>query len=285
MSWRMINPDLVQISPNNSGAMPPGVSCVVIHATRSGVSMNPTEFEGTLNYMSTPGTTSSHWVISREGVKARVVYDDLMAWHAGQLNDNAWGIELEQGVESDGFTQAQMDALVQVCKGYMEDYGVPAHHSHVFAFPGFVGHEETAQGMEWGKTDPGSLFDWDWFIAALGGEEEPAMIIKNVSSPWFDEPENQVIPPNETRGCNAREDFGLDASAKSIEVEVYLQMGSPSIRVCHGGPDSEHAFIIPITGAYFKGRVWLDDTGWFQLQAFDGEARIKEVHMCGYYNV
>ena len=284
MSWRMIEPDLFQLSPNtNPWPMPKSARTVIIHATRSGQSMNPSEFEGTLNYMSTPGTTSSHWVISRDGVRARVVFDDQEAWHASEDNDNAWGIELEQGAEEDGFTPAQMDALVSVCQGYMQDFGVEAVHCTDSLGPGFIGHEETAQGQSYGKSDPGYLFDWDWFIAALSGEGEPAMIIKNISSPWFDDPDNQVIPPNETRGCNAREDFGLDETAKSVEVEVYLQMGSPSIRVVHGGPDAEHAFIIPITGAYFKGRVWLDDSGWFQLQAFDGEARIREVHMTGYY--
>src|SRR5689334_7799000 len=99
----MIAPDLTRLSPNvNAAPMPAGTRCVIIHATRSGVSMNPTEFDGTLNYMATPGTTSSHWVIARDGRKARVVPDNRQAWHAGSDNDNAWGIELEQGVEADG---------------------------------------------------------------------------------------------------------------------------------------------------------------------------------------
>ncbi len=140
---------------------------VIIHATRSGHSMNPTEFIGTLNYMATPGTVSSHWVIARNGTKARVVADNRQAWHAQEDNYNAWGIELEQGIEADGFTQEQIAALVLVCRGYIEDFGVAAVHCATSTEPGFIGHQETVQGKRNGKSDPGHLFDWTAFIAAL----------------------------------------------------------------------------------------------------------------------
>lgn len=164
----MISPDLVHLSPNtNPYPMNPGTRTVVIHCTRSGTPMNPSEFQGTLNYMSTPGTTSSHWVVSRGGTTARVVHDSQQAWHAGSDNDNSWGIEIEQGVEDDGFTQPQLDALVAVCQGYVADFGVAPVHVLSSGLPGFVGHEETAQGQSYGKSDPGHLFPWDGFIAAL----------------------------------------------------------------------------------------------------------------------
>jgi len=170
----MIDPDFYSYSPNTGGPMP-RVWTLIIHCTRSGVPMNPTEFEGTLNYMSQRGTTSSHWVIARDGIKARVVGDNLQAWHAGEDNDNAWGIELEQGVESDGFTLEQIAALVDVCRCYCNDFGVPPVHVHSSAEAGFVGHEETVQGKSWGKTDPGDLFPWDDFIAQLQ-PQSPAYI-------------------------------------------------------------------------------------------------------------
>ncbi len=164
----MIQPDIFRLSPNvNPQFMPSTAHTVIIHATRSGTSMNPTEFTGTLNYMSQIGTVSSHWVISRNGVKARVVMDNRQAWHAQEDNDNAWGIELEQGIEMDGFTDAQMTALVAVCRGYRDDFNVPAVHSTNSTIGGFVGHQETAQGIRNGKSDPGRLFPWGYFIGAL----------------------------------------------------------------------------------------------------------------------
>jgi N-acetyl-anhydromuramyl-L-alanine amidase AmpD len=126
--------------------------------------MNPDELEGTLNWFANPlSQVSSHWVIGREGQKVRVVADDCMAWHAGEHNATHWGIELEQGVESDGFTQPQLDALTLVIQCYMQDYGIDAVHD----FLGLVGHEETPQGEAIGKTDPGDYFPWDSFVAGL----------------------------------------------------------------------------------------------------------------------
>ena len=162
--------DLTRPSPNYNSAKPAG-GRVIIHATRSGVSNNPSEFAGTLNYMATVGTTSSHFVIGRvDGQIARVVADTLQAWHAQEDNALAWGIELCQGVESDGFTAVQMDQLVEVAKHYVA-LGVPPVHVDGTDKLGFVGHQETVQGRRNGKSDPGSKFPWADFIRRIS---EPA---------------------------------------------------------------------------------------------------------------
>jgi N-acetylmuramoyl-L-alanine amidase len=164
----VIAPDRTSTSPHSNAFRPSGIG-VVIHATRSGTSMNPTELEGTLNWFKNPGArVSSHWVIGRNGEKVRVIPDDRQAWHAGEHNATHWGIEVEQGIESDGFTPEQMHALVEVCKGYVE-MGVPAVH----AFSGFIGHQETPQGKAAGKSDPGGLFKWDVFINNLRADVTP----------------------------------------------------------------------------------------------------------------
>lgn len=278
----MIEPDETRLSPNIN-PYPVRGQTVFIHCTRSDQPFNFQEYEGTLNYMSEPGTTSSHWVVGRLGQKARVVPDDVQAWHASYMNEYAWGIEVCQSTEEGPFPQVQLAALVEICKGYMADFGVPPVRVMDEDTPGFIGHEDSAQGKSYGKTDPGPLFPWDWFIAALTSEDE-AMRIKNVTSPWYEDPQNQRIPAGETRGVNAREDFGLAPDVVSIEVEVYLQLGSPSVRVAHGGVEMEHAFIVPITSNYFKGRVYLDEGGWFSLQAFDAEVLLKEIHLTGTYD-
>lgn len=162
--------DITRLSPNFNNASVIGRT-VIIHSTRSGKPNNPTEFEGTLNYISTPGTTSYHWVISREGVKARTVPDNLQAWHAAEDNPRTWSIGLAQGSEEDGFTEAQMNALVDVCRYYMTTRNVPAFHAALSTQAGFVGHEETQQGKRYGKTDPGKHFDWDWLMKQLQAPE------------------------------------------------------------------------------------------------------------------
>ena len=159
----MIAPDWISTSPFFNDA-PPAAFGVIIHATRGGRSLNPSELEGTLNWFINPvAEVSSHWVVGRQGHKVRVISDNRQAWHAGEHNETHWGIELEQGVESDGFTPEQIAACIDICRGYVQDFGVPPVH----AFNGFVGHQETPQGMRRGKSDPGALFPWAEFIDAL----------------------------------------------------------------------------------------------------------------------
>lgn len=163
----MIKPDKTSFSPHSNPFRPAGTG-VVIHATRSGKPGFAMELAATLNWFANPDSqVSSHWVIGRQGEKVRVIADTAQAWHAGEHNATHFGIELEQGVESDGFTDAQIDALVEVCRGYVEDFGIAPVHSPSTLMSGFIGHQETVQGKRAGKTDPGKLFPWDRFIALL----------------------------------------------------------------------------------------------------------------------
>lgn len=208
----MIAPDLVRLSPNiNDAPMPGTTRTVLIHCTRSGTPMNPTEFIGTLNYMSRPGTTSSHWVVSRDGEKARVVNDNKQAWHAGTDNDNAWGIEIEQAAEQDGFTDVQLAAVVDICKGYRDDFNVPPRHATNSTEGGFIGHQETAQGKSFGKSDPGRHFPWQWFIDQL----QPApLVIAGVGIHYTDGTDAEIW--NESTGKTA-DGIGVRYSDGSIE--------------------------------------------------------------------
>lgn len=163
----MIAPDKTSNSPHFNSGRPSGVG-VVIHSTRSGKPNYAFELVACMNWFANPASqVSSHWIIGRQGEKVRVIQDHLQAWHAGAHNATHWGIELEQGVESDGFTDAQIDALVEVCKGYVSDFGVSPVHSPSTTISGFIGHQETTQGKGAGKTDPGNLFPWERFIAGL----------------------------------------------------------------------------------------------------------------------
>lgn len=80
-----------------------------------------------------------------------------------------YGLELEQGVEADGFTLRQIEALVAVCKGYVKDFGVAPVHTLSSSASGFIGHQETAQGRRVGKSDPGAGFPWEGCISAVAG--------------------------------------------------------------------------------------------------------------------
>ena len=159
--------DVVRLSPNHSPGQPSGKK-VVVHATRSGVSMNPREFEGTLNYFARSSSqVSAHGLVGRDGRIARIVPDSQRAWHAGIHNPDMWGWELEQGVESDGFTIKQMESFAVVARHYVVEFGVEPQHITDINESGFIGHQETPQGISVGKSDPGSGFMWQAFIDSL----------------------------------------------------------------------------------------------------------------------
>jgi hypothetical protein len=80
----------------------------------------------------------------------------------------------------------QLAAVVDICKGYRDDFGVPAYHSVTSTEGGFIGHQETAQGKSFGKTDPGHLFPWVWFIGALTPIPAPARAIAGVGIHYAD---------------------------------------------------------------------------------------------------
>ena len=223
-----------RMSPNFRPGTPNG-KIVIVHATRSDVEpLFPKEFDATLNTFANAPGPSSHWVVARDGRTARCVLDTNCAQHAIEHNVQAWGIELEQAKEDDGFTDVQIASLVAICKGYVEDFGVaPAHTSSMNA-SGFIGHEETPQGIRAGKTDPGRHFDWPRFISLLteqGDADMPMRTHSKVADWWV----LRTIDPTPERGGNfftmqAAQDFELPANATRVRFGVYLSSGPGHLR-------------------------------------------------------
>ncbi|BFT29484.1 1,6-anhydro-N-acetylmuramyl-L-alanine amidase AmpD [Alteromonas sp. D210916BOD_24] len=107
---------------------------------------------------------SAHCVIYRTGEIEQFVPFEHRAWHAGvscfqgrhRCNDYSIGIELE-GTDSLPYTDAQYDALKQVCEFIIKRY--PR-----ITLGRIVGHNDIAPGR---KTDPGHAFDWARFRTGL----------------------------------------------------------------------------------------------------------------------
>jgi len=161
---------------------------VVIHSTRSGRS-EPTwtdgrEAQATINWFLSPNSqASAHWVISATE-KIRMVKDSNRSWHAKEFSHVAYGIELTQPLPNTPYTEGHYRNLVEVCRDYVAT-GVPIRHVgriSQLAAEGFTGHEETAQGVQDGKSDPGPPFDWDKFMAMLTPEEEDDKMLKLIST-------------------------------------------------------------------------------------------------------
>ena len=164
-----------RIDSPNFGARPKGacVDLVVVHS----ISLPPGQYGGPqvqalftnqLDWDAHPYfkqirglQVSAHFFIRRDGSLFQFVSTDDRAWHAGQseyrgrtqCNDDSVGIELE-GLEGDGFTQAQYLQLARLCQDLHDHYPI-AH---------LAGHEHIAPAR---KQDPGPGFAWDHFKSLM----------------------------------------------------------------------------------------------------------------------
>lgn len=148
--------DTTRQSPN-CDARPSSVSairCVVLHATADGG--HESEAEAWL--CDPQSNVSAHLHVRRDGTVARLVADELRAWHAGRswwrgsprVNDFSLGWEIAN--ENDGlepYTDAQYEALARLSAHYSLQ-GMP--------LDAFVSHAEVARPRG-RKRDPAG-FDW-----------------------------------------------------------------------------------------------------------------------------
>lgn len=129
---------------------------------------------GTLAEFAPEGSKkSAHYGISRKGEVVQYVFDDLTAYHAGNLfyNQHSLGIELEGFcIDPNAFTEAMMDALNQLLVTLMNRYDIPLSN--------VIGHcdvpDPSNPDLKGGlnhHTDPGPYFPWDSLRAKLDGKE------------------------------------------------------------------------------------------------------------------
>ncbi len=174
----MVQPDRVVLSPNFYPGWPRGrPKALVLHGTRSGQRhfTDDQERDATISWFSrSHSQVSAHLLITGSGEKIRIVLDENRAWHAGEHNDGAFGIELTQPTADRPYTDQHYEALAEVCRAYYVE--IPPMHILGFrnGSQGYTGHEDTMQGMRAGKSDPGPMFDWDRFIRMLWEEDDMA---------------------------------------------------------------------------------------------------------------
>ena len=81
------------------------------------------------------------------------------------------------------FTPAALEAGAWLCRQYADAYAIPIVRIESWsqlrseAVPqGFIGHEDTANGVKLGKTDPGVAFPWPQFLRMVDDAAEPPML-------------------------------------------------------------------------------------------------------------
>lgn len=116
---------------------------------------------------------SAHYVVSAGGAVTQMVREADVAWHAGNwdYNERSVGIEHE-GYVSDcsDYTDALYRGSAALAADIAARQGVPLDRSHI------VGHDEvpdpdgTGYGGSGNHTDPGSCWDWDYYMSLVGGD-------------------------------------------------------------------------------------------------------------------
>ena len=164
------------LSPNFSDREANDISLLVLH----NISLPPGKFGGSyvekffLNELDPQEDpyfkeiddlrVSSHLYIKRDGSITQFVPLDKKAWHAGissfkgreNCNEFSIGVELE-GTDEDPYEIAQYTSLIEITMFLMKQYPYLNKDN-------IVGHSDIAPER---KTDPGSSFDWDYYLSKL----------------------------------------------------------------------------------------------------------------------
>ena len=154
-------------SPNYTPGRTQDIDLIIIHSTRGGAAIG-VEAQATVNWFMSPNAqASAHALICQDGRLVHFVSDDDTAWGAGYLNPRALQVELEQPDVSTPFTDAQMRRVAEIVQWWASQHDITLDRTHV------VGHDDTDQGKQCGKSDPGQMFDLAYFWRLVDGEPDP----------------------------------------------------------------------------------------------------------------
>lgn len=141
-------------SPNANSRNGQPISGIVVHHTYGGFAgavatlRNPNP-PCPRNGDPCPSPVSAHLVVSRTGQIARLVPDELSAFHAVQVNRSTLGVEIEATEQARGLTPAQERALLAIMffwfkKHRLGPQQITTHRTHVpTECPSFIWPSET----------------------------------------------------------------------------------------------------------------------------------------------
>ena len=145
---------------------------IILHSTRSGIPYHPDtqELQSTLNHFHN-GVAGAHVVVSGAGDLYWIVPLDWQAWGASYLNPRALHIELTQPTKSTPYQEGHYEGCAAAIREMVAAYpSIPILHTVSEDETGIIGHDETAQGQEATKSDPGYRWDWGKLMGLLGGD-------------------------------------------------------------------------------------------------------------------
>jgi N-acetyl-anhydromuramyl-L-alanine amidase AmpD len=117
-------------------------------------------------------SVSAHYVIrSSDGEITQMVDEADIGWHAGHwdTNERSIGIEHEGYVASGDrwYTDSMYRASAELVRDICDRYGIPKDRSHIIGHNEVPGCSTPGGGGSGCHTDPGSYWDWTYFISLV----------------------------------------------------------------------------------------------------------------------
>ncbi|WP_276300483.1 N-acetylmuramoyl-L-alanine amidase [Halorussus lipolyticus] len=150
------------------------IDWVVIHVGEG-------DYGGMVGWFQDPSAdVSAHYAIrNSDGYASQMVHHEDKAWHAGGQNYNYYSIGIEHGGYTDQtqFTDALYKKSANIVSSLCDQYNIPKNHPSGVApcdastDGGIIGHHQVPES-DCGPnnhTDPGSTWDWDYYMDLVGG--------------------------------------------------------------------------------------------------------------------
>jgi N-acetyl-anhydromuramyl-L-alanine amidase AmpD len=140
---------------------PSDIDYIVIHTVQG-------SYSGCISwFQNSSASVSAHYVVrSSDGQVTQMVWEEDVAWHAGNWSYNlaSVGIEHEGYVDQPDtyYTSAMYESSAELSSDIVDRNSISLDRSHIIA------HSEVPSATH---TDPGSGWDWDRYMDLIGGVE------------------------------------------------------------------------------------------------------------------
>ncbi|MCB9795717.1 MAG: N-acetylmuramoyl-L-alanine amidase [Alphaproteobacteria bacterium] len=141
---------------------------IVIHTVQG-------SYSGCISWFgNSSANASAHYVVrSSDGEVTQMVREEDVAWHAGNWDTNARsvGIEHEGYISQPGtwYTEAMYRESARLTRDIADRNGIPLDRSHIIGHYEVPGCSSGSGGGASCHTDPGSGWDWDYFMDLVRG--------------------------------------------------------------------------------------------------------------------
>lgn len=146
-------------SPNFNSRNGTTIDRVIIHTTEGA-------YAGTLSWFrNTASNVSAHYVVrSSDGDVTHMVADADRAWHIGNCNSRAIGIEHEAiSAQPQWFTEAMYQSSANLTRWECDTRSIPKDRTHI------IGHSEANASCGTNHSDPGRYWDWTKYMRMVTG--------------------------------------------------------------------------------------------------------------------